>query len=32
MVARLQADRMDEQRCSLPELPGLKTEGVLYFI
>jgi len=28
LVARLQADRMDEQRCSLPELPGLVPEGI----
>uniref|UniRef100_A0A7M5U0N6 Uncharacterized protein n=1 Tax=Clytia hemisphaerica TaxID=252671 RepID=A0A7M5U0N6_9CNID len=27
LVARLQGDRMDEQRCSLPELPGLVTEA-----
>lgn len=26
LVARLQADRMDEQRCAPPELPGLVTE------
>ena len=27
MIVKMQGDRMEEQRCALPQLPGLATEG-----